>query len=627
MDVPDRVLLADTVNAILCEQCQAPLPGGAAACPQCGHAVAVVTGLPEIVRRLRLALGAQFEVVRLVGRGGFAEVYEVQDTELRRRLAVKVLRTDIEWSPDMATRFKQEARAIAQLSHPHTVPIHFVGEGEGLVFYVMPFIEGLTLADILRADGPLDPKLAAGVAIPILDALDHAHRLGIVHRDIKPDNILVDGASGRPLLVDFGISTMRGIESRSEDLVLGTPHYMSPEQALGERDVDARADLYAMGAVLLQMVTGHPPFEGATSGEILAKHIADPLDLPEDDALLPEWLRQVIERALQKRREDRFESAGAMVTALREGLPDATRSLMTGTHAIPRISREDPTVQLHIGARARRLWPRRRSTRVLVATTLVVSLAAIGFSAWTAFVGAPPRFLVRNSLLAPVAVSVNGSGERPLQPGDSMQVPLRRGDPLEARWHVIGPRSSSGDLLGESLGGRIADSAPRGMLRSDIAAGAVAAGYLAPRVTNTTADTIHIMLRDSADALVPCECNVPPGGSLLLGYFRDDRLKAVEARNRQGVVLTWNALLQRKNSATGEVAISVRPADFTPPRSIGPRTTPISPSSQLVAPLPTIRFQEPELITDSARPATDSAAKAKPTPKQRDPLGSIFHNR
>jgi hypothetical protein len=402
---------------------------------------------------------------------------------------------------------------------------------------------------------------------------------------------------------------------------------MSPEQALGERDVDARADHYAMGAVLLQMVTGHPPFEGATSGEILAKHIADPLDLPDDDALLPDWLRQVIERALQKRREDRYESAGAMLTALREGLPDATQSLMTGTHAIPRISREDPTVQLHITARARRLWPRRRSTRVLVATTLLVSLTAIGFSAWTALAGAPPRFLVRNSLLAPVAVSVNGAGERQLAPGDSMQVPLRRGDPLEARWHVVGPRSSSGDLRGESLGGRIADSAPRGMLRSDIAAGAVAPGYLAPRVTNSTGDTLRVMLRDSADAVVPCDCDVPPGATMLLGYFRDDRLKALEARNRQGVVLTWDALLQRKNSATGEVAISVRAADFTPPRSAGPRPTPISPSSQLVVPLPTIRFEEPKPITDSVKPATDSAPRPKPTPKQRDPLGSIFQNR
>jgi hypothetical protein len=113
----------------------------------------------------------------------------------------------------------------------------------------------------------------------------------------------------------------------------------------------------------------------------------------------------------------------------------------------------------------------------------------------------------------------------------------------------------------------------------------------------------------------------------MLGYFRDGRLKSIEARNKAGVILTWDALLQRKNSSTGEVAVSVRPADFTPPRSVGPRPSPISPSSELVVPLPTIRFQEPALITDSAHPATDSAKLAKPAPKQRDPLGSIFQNR
>src|SRR5678815_2678230 len=123
MDVANRVLLADTVINLLCPQCQASVPGDAVVCPHCGRTMPDAEGVPDIVRRLRLALGAQFEVIRLVGRGGVAEVYEEHDTELRRRLAVKVVHTDIEWSPHMATRFKQEARAIAQLSHPHTVPI------------------------------------------------------------------------------------------------------------------------------------------------------------------------------------------------------------------------------------------------------------------------------------------------------------------------------------------------------------------------------------------------------------------------------------------------------------------------------------------------------------------------
>ena len=230
-------------------------------CPHCGADLqpSFAELSTPVAEQLRRALGPQFVVERLVGRGGFAEVYEVRDTELRRRLAVKVLRTDIDWSERMFTRFKQEARALAQLSHPHTVPVHFVGEGEGLVFYVMPFIEGITLADMLRADGPLDLNLAVGVAAPILDALEHAHRNGIVHRDIKPDNILIDGSSGRPLLVDFGISKLLTEEAPADADVLGTPHYMAPEQALGEKSVDGRADVYAMGAVLYQMLTGEPP--------------------------------------------------------------------------------------------------------------------------------------------------------------------------------------------------------------------------------------------------------------------------------------------------------------------------------------------------------------------------------
>jgi serine/threonine-protein kinase len=579
--------------------------------------------LPAMVRRLRRALGAQFEVIRLIGRGGFAEVYEVEDTELRRRLAVKVLRTDLGWGPEMATRFKQEARAIAQLSHPHTVPIHFVGEGEGLVFYVMPFIEGLTLADILRADGPLDPNVAAGVAIPILDALEHAHRLGIVHRDIKPDNILLDSSSGRPLLVDFGISTMRDTEPRADNVVLGTPHYMSPEQALGERDVDPRADLYAMGAVLLQMVTGHPPFEGASSAEILAKHIADPLDLPDDDALLPGWLRTVVERALQKRREERYESAGAMLAALRAGAPDPTQALMTGTHALPRISREDPTVQLHLTDRARRLWPRRRSTRLLVAGSLTAATVAVAFAAWLTVAGRPPRFVVRNSLLTPVAVSVNGAPERQLSPGDSLAVGLVRGRALEARWHVV---SSDGELRGESLGGRIADSAPRGNLRSDLDARVVARTYLVPRVINSTSDTLTIVLRDSAFRVLPCDCAVPPGSALLLGYRRADQVAMVDVRDKQGRVIRWDQLLARRNAATGEVALSARPADFDPPRSIRPAADSSSVASRIPLPVPDIRLIEPQLIQDSSRPTLDSARKAAPQPRQRDPLNAIFQN-
>jgi hypothetical protein len=146
-------------------------------------------------------------------------------------------------------------------------------------------------------------------------------------------------------------------------------------------------------------------------------------------------------------------------------------------------------------------------------------------------------------------------------------------------------------------------------------------------VTNSTPDTLRVMLRDSALSLVPCDCDVPPGASMLLGYFRDGRLGSVDVRNAAGRVLRFDALMQRKNGSTGEVAISVRAADFDPPRSIGPTGTATAPIDQLVAPLPTIRFEEPKLITDSTPPTVDSAKLHKPAPRQRDPLGPIFQNR
>lgn len=622
-DVGEPVLLADTVTASACENCGAPLPGDALACPQCGRMTSRPEA-PEMVQRLSRALGSQFRVSRLVGRGGFAEVYEVQDTELRRTLAVKVLRTDIDWGPDTAARFKHEARAIAQLSHPHTVPIHYVGEAEGLVFYVMPFIEGLTLTDILRANGPLEPAQAAAVAIPILDALEHAHRLGIVHRDIKPDNIIVDGASGRPLLVDFGISTMRGSDGGAEPGLLGTPAYMSPEQALGERDVDGRADLYAMAAVLAQMVTGHPPFEGSSSREILAKQVADPPSLPDDEQRLPAWLRVVIVRGLQKRREDRYPDAGAMLADVRQGLPATARTLMTGTLAIPGVSRDDPTVRLSSVTRTGRHSRRRRVLGL--GAVVAVSAAALSWWLWTIVGVVPPRLLLRNGLLAPVQVSVNGGAERSVPPGDSVRMDLPRGTPLDARWRVSGPVGADGDLRGESLGGTIAAPAPKGEVRRDITPAATQ-GYAMPRLWNATKDTMVVTLRDSAGRVLPCNCRAAPGGSLALGYRRMNRLRSVEVTDRTGRTLVFESLNARMNPATGEIALPVRPADFVPPTALVPPDAAADTATRFVAPLPGLRFETPQPIPDTiaTRPdTTDSTARKH---RARDPLAPIFKNR
>src|SRR5213083_2867944 len=282
--------------------------------------------MADTLASLAKSLGPKYEVRRVVGSGGFADVYEVWDKDLERRLAVKVLRPDVAWTAGMIERFQRETRAAARLEHANILPIHFVGEGEGLVYYAMPFVDGMSLGELLKRSGALPPERALAIIVPILDALDHAHKAGLIHRDIKPDNIMLDTARGRPLLVDCGIARRLDAEAGAgltqTGLVIGTPHYMSPEQALGDPTLGPPSDLYSLGAVLFQMVTGTLPFDGDSSQQIVGKHIADPPPEASDvNRKVPRQISDVILRCMEKQPGDRFQSAAEVIAALEADEP------------------------------------------------------------------------------------------------------------------------------------------------------------------------------------------------------------------------------------------------------------------------------------------------------------------
>ncbi len=272
----------------------------------------------DAVAQLTAALAGRYAVDHEIGRGGMATVYLARDVRHNRKVALKVL--DPELGAVLGVeRFLSEIQVTANLQHPNLLPLFDSGEADGLLFYVMPFIEGESLRAVLQREKQLPIDEAIHIAVSIASALDYAHRRGVIHRDLKPENILMH--DGQPLVADFGIalavSNAGGHRITQTGLSLGTPHYMSPEQATGDRDIDGRTDIYSLGAVTYEMLTGEPPHDGKTSQAIIAKVITDrPRSIRLSRDTVPVYVEAAVERALAKLPADRFHSAHEFADAV-----------------------------------------------------------------------------------------------------------------------------------------------------------------------------------------------------------------------------------------------------------------------------------------------------------------------
>jgi eukaryotic-like serine/threonine-protein kinase len=289
--------------------------------------------MPELLGRLQSALADRYRLDREAGAGGMATVYLAQDIRHDRRVALKVLRPELA-AVIGAERFLAEIKLTANLQHPHILPLFDSGEADSYLFYVMPFIQGETLRDRLTREKQLPVPEAIRIATEVAAALDYAHRHGVVHRDIKPENILLH--DGSALVADFGIalaaSKASGSRMTETGMSLGTPHYMSPEQAMGEREITARSDVYALGAVLYEMLSGDPPFTGSTAQAVVARVVTEsPRSLTSQRHTIPRHVEAAVLTALEKLPADRFATASEFAEALQD------KSYTTGaaTAAIP----------------------------------------------------------------------------------------------------------------------------------------------------------------------------------------------------------------------------------------------------------------------------------------------------
>jgi serine/threonine-protein kinase len=326
---------------MFCPQCGIWNRATSPACQRCAETLPELERTPfeppdDEITRLRRATGNRYRVLRRLGGGGMADVYVAEQSQLSRHVVIKVLHPHLARDAEVAERFRREAEAAAKLLHPHICSIYDYGATQDVVFTVMPFLEGGSLADQIQKNRYVEPARAATVVSQVACALDYAHRHGVIHRDVKPDNVLFD-EDANAVLTDFGIATARfHARLTASGRAMGTPHYMSPEQAMGKL-VDGRSDIYAMGILLYEALLGFPPFEAPDSFSVSYKQVHEaPVAPHEVSSRVSPELSMIVMKCLAKAPAARFsrgfELADALMASVRSlpEAPAAPRNSLTG---------------------------------------------------------------------------------------------------------------------------------------------------------------------------------------------------------------------------------------------------------------------------------------------------------
>ncbi len=271
-----------------------------------------------------------YRIITQLGSGGMATVYKAYHAALDRYVAIKVMHQALKQDPNFLGRFQREAKIVARLEHPHIVPVYDFSEHEGQPYLVMRFVEGETLKSRMQA-GKLTLTQTMDIMRPVCQALDYAHNQGVLHRDIKPSNILITPQNG-VFLTDFGLAKIAqtGESTLSQDMMVGTPQYISPEQAQGRSDLDARTDIYSLGVVLYELLVGRVPFQADTPYAVVHDHIFTPLPMPRSlNPALPEPFERVLLKALSKERDDRYTSVSDFLAAMEKAAAEAAQAAST----------------------------------------------------------------------------------------------------------------------------------------------------------------------------------------------------------------------------------------------------------------------------------------------------------